>query len=151
MKFFTLFTVIINLIFLYSTEAKGFKSKLPEAVSLKHQILLPAKKITIIATEKKVDHSCDLMALNHQTNDQIINSNEIFLLAKDKVRADVFRLEPGFPEVEAITLIPMKHHGKNIELAIRCESSLFMSAAEAKHYVIAPTKAIKLFSNELHY
>lgn len=142
--FFTLFMSIT-----LPSEAKLFKSTVIESVKVKKEIILPSKKTIVVSSVKNRDHDCELLARNFESREIRIAENSILPIGLENVRSGVYRLEPGYPEVETITFIPFKAPGINVEIAIKCQSSIFSSVSEASYYVLAPNKAIKLFANDL--
>lgn len=145
MKIILLVTLFLSL----NINAKLFKSSVIESVVLKNEILLPSKKTVVVATTKTTDHDCELLAYNLENKEVLVPSESRLNIQQEKIRSGVYRLEAGFPEAETITYIPLKSSSLNVELAIKCQSSIFATASEAKFYILAPQKALKLFPNEL--
>lgn len=141
--------LFVSLFLSLNINAKIFKSSVIESVVLKNEIHLPSKKLVIVATTKTTDHDCELLAYNSENKEALLPSGSSLKIQQEKVRSGVFKLEAGFPEAETITYIPLKSSELNIELAIKCQSSIFATVSEARFYVLAPQKALKLFPNEL--
>lgn len=140
--------LFVSLFLSLNINAKLFKSSVVNSVVLKNEILLPSKKTVIVATTKTTDHECELLAYNSGNKEVLIPSESRLNIQQEKIQSGVFRLEAGFPEAEAVTYIPLKSPSLNIELAIKCQSSIFATVSEARFYVLAPQKALKLFPNE---
>ncbi|MCK6596531.1 MAG: hypothetical protein L6Q33_15155, partial [Bacteriovoracaceae bacterium] len=121
--------LFVSLFLSLNINAKFFKSSVINSVVLKNEILLPSKKTVIVATTKTTDHDCELLAYNLENKEVLLPSESRLNIQHEKVRSGVFKLEAGFPEAESITYIPLKSSVLNIELAIKCHSSIFATAS----------------------
>ncbi len=143
--------MISMILFLFSTLFSSViqaEIKPANEMILKKDLAVEAGATKHFGKKNIYNSSCALIVENRTGQDLKIAKDSVLIV--EKVISGVKKIDPGYPESEAITHIIFQSRDEELEnvlLSLSCESGIFYTKDEAYMSYVSPQKVLKKFND----